>query len=866
MAGEQNASGGSSSRMDLNLYLSLPSLRRSQSRDLGSDLTLSSVHLPWSPIAEEAHVSAPYSPSNALSTPDILPADPLHAADNNNPGSEYNPNSSSREPNYAPESQSFDDPYTLPPVHGNEPIIPERSPLVPSQPVPPLQFVRQPSACGVDAQIGYPPPPQLSSRAAHRQVEATLGVYSQIRLSDLTAQGDALSVQQELREHPEYRFQRLIELTNRLWGRNRRPSNDGQRFDSGAHSLTSPERLMHDIVQSQRALEASRKCAEGKEVEYLDKKNEDKSGNAAANFECNICYELAKDPVVTPCGHLFCWFCLYQWLHAHSVNSECPVCKGHVLEINVTPIYGRGGEETKDHKKCGEDGQSGLKIPPRPHANRIESFRQQVRDRLEEGIANSRRNDVDEEVHDGVRIEGYRPSRRQGRFGAARTLATRRMRRIQREEGTGSNSTGLGLLRDPTSGHPLVPSAVFQDGVDLSRPAGSPTSSLNHHSPEPLHQHSHRVEPVMVSDQASASSSVAVIHGDTAGVNPSAGTSAAGPSNSVICKNCKIIPGESLMNLHKLIVLDIYFCLHPLLGEHKLHPICIALFDTENFLNSTYSTTISKVQETQKKSKTFSKSSSTYIVRGLIVNQLFRNSHSGPKKFKKLSSRSFEFPCKLQANYDQRRNTSRNQRTFRPKKSAPSGSKGAQLRKHIDATLGSGNLREAVRLPPGEDLNEWLAVNTVDFFNQVNLLYGTLTEFCTPENCPTMTAGPKYEYRWADGVQIKKPIEVSAPKYVEYLMEWIEVQLDDESIFPQKIGAPFPPNFKEVVKTLFKRLFRVYAHIYHSHFQKIVSLKEEAHLNTCFKHFILFTYEFGLIDKKELAPLQELIESIIVPF
>ncbi|XP_039056902.1 MOB kinase activator-like 1B isoform X1 [Hibiscus syriacus] len=107
----------------------------------------------------------------------------------------------------------------------------------------------------------------------------------------------------------------------------------------------------------------------------------------------------------------------------------------------------------------------------------------------------------------------------------------------------------------------------------------------------------------------------------------------------------------------------------------------------------------------------------------------------------------------------------------------------------------------------------------------------------------------QYEYRWADGVQIKKPIEVSAPKYVEYLMDWIESQLDDESIFPQKLGARFPPNFKEVVIAL----------------PEIVSLKEEAHLNTCFKHFILFTSEFGLIDKKELAPLQELIESIIVP-
>ncbi|KAA8534778.1 hypothetical protein F0562_029780 [Nyssa sinensis] len=206
---------------------------------------------------------------------------------------------------------------------------------------------------------------------------------------------------------------------------------------------------------------------------------------------------------------------------------------------------------------------------------------------------------------------------------------------------------------------------------------------------------------------------------------------------------------------------------------------------------------------------------------------------------------------------------SRNQKTFRPKKSAPSGSKGAQLQKHIDATLGSGNLREAVRLPPGEDLNEWLAVNTVDFFNQVNILYGTLTEFCTASTCPTMTAGPKYEYRWADGVTIKKPIEVSAPKYVEYLMDWIETQLDNESIFPQKLGAPFPNNFLDVAKTIFKRLFRVYAHIYHSHFEKIVSLKEEAHLNTCFKHFVLFTWEFHLIDKGELAPLYELVESIL---
>ncbi|KAF6156715.1 hypothetical protein GIB67_003862 [Kingdonia uniflora] len=73
-------------------------------------------------------------------------------------------------------------------------------------------------------------------------------------------------------------------------------------------------------------------------------------------------------------------------------------------------------------------------------------------------------------------------------------------------------------------------------------------------------------------------------------------------------------------------------------------------------------------------------------------------------------------------------------------------------------------------------------------------------------------------------------------------MDWITVQLDDEKIFLQKLGVPFPHNFLDVVKIIFKRLFHIYAHIYHSHFQSIVGLGEEAHLNTCFKHFVLFTW------------------------
>jgi len=202
-------------------------------------------------------------------------------------------------------------------------------------------------------------------------------------------------------------------------------------------------------------------------------------------------------------------------------------------------------------------------------------------------------------------------------------------------------------------------------------------------------------------------------------------------------------------------------------------------------------------------------------------------------------------------------------RTFKPLKNHPKNGKRHKLSEYAKATLGSGNMRSAVVLPKGEDLNEWLAVNTVDFFNEISLLYGTITEFCTPSTCSVMSAGPQYEYLWADGVKIKKPIKVSAPEYVDLLMSWVETQLNDEHIFPLQLGTPFPKNFQAIVRVIFKRLFRVYAHIYHSHFQKIVGLGAEAHLNTCFKHFIYFVHEFKLIDPKELQPLKDLIDSLM---
>nr|ACU20392.1 unknown [Glycine max] len=101
-----------------------------------------------------------------------------------------------------------------------------------------------------------------------------------------------------------------------------------------------------------------------------------KEGGSTGNFyDCNICLDRARDPVLTCCGHLFCWPCFYQVQIVYSNARECPVCKGEVTETGIFPIYGNSSADGSC--ESGLKG-AGLRIPPRPAAPRIESFRQQL--------------------------------------------------------------------------------------------------------------------------------------------------------------------------------------------------------------------------------------------------------------------------------------------------------------------------------------------------------------------------------------------------------------------------------------------------------------------------------------------------------
>lgn len=163
-------------------------------------------------------------------------------------------------------------------------------------------------------------------------------------------------------------------------------------------------------------------------------------------------------------------------------------------------------------------------------------------------------------------------------------------------------------------------------------------------------------------------------------------------------------------------------------------------------------------------------------------------------------------------------------------------------------------------LPGGLDYNEWLASHTIGFFEHINLIYGTISEFCTPSCCPDMVGPGPRQYQWVD--EKGKKSRLSAPQYIDYIMTYVQKSINDESTFPTKHGNEFPSGFIEKVAKIHRLLFHVLAHIYHSHFKEIVLLQLHAHLNAVFVHYVEFNLRFNIVDDKELEVLHDLIVAL----
>jgi hypothetical protein len=159
----------------------------------------------------------------------------------------------------------------------------------------------------------------------------------------------------------------------------------------------------------------------------------------------------------------------------------------------------------------------------------------------------------------------------------------------------------------------------------------------------------------------------------------------------------------------------------------------------------------------------------------------------------------------------------------------------------------------------------------------------------------------------------KEPVKVPASQYISLVQRWIVGKISDPKVFPtDPIGSGatigyvsgglntphantpipagpttsdkpleqlagrdwigkatgFPENFFIDCRTIFRQIFRVYAHIYHSHwidpFWHIHNSTPPSSgwtdLNSCFVHFVTVAKLFGLLTDKDMEPMQPLIE------
>lgn len=195
---------------------------------------------------------------------------------------------------------------------------------------------------------------------------------------------------------------------------------------------------------------------------------------------------------------------------------------------------------------------------------------------------------------------------------------------------------------------------------------------------------------------------------------------------------------------------------------------------------------------------------------------------------------------------------------FRPKRTFPVDTLLYEFMRHALALVEAGKFREAARKPAGvHSTGEWIRINAFLYYNKANEFFGLLREKCT---CDKMSIGRKYEYMWADGKSIRKPINIPAVDYVEYVMEWVEANFSDAKLFPLYDDAGSGHGFTTAIKDIFKRLFRVFGHMESLHREDLEAQEPgaAAELESTFHCFVEFVKTLKLMDKKGLAPIRSL--------
>jgi MOB kinase activator 1 len=178
----------------------------------------------------------------------------------------------------------------------------------------------------------------------------------------------------------------------------------------------------------------------------------------------------------------------------------------------------------------------------------------------------------------------------------------------------------------------------------------------------------------------------------------------------------------------------------------------------------------------------------------------------------------------------------------------------------------------SIQLPMFTSQDDWVALKLFDVLNEVHVLCLSCQEFCTEATCPRMRAGSCSDYNWITDEGYAE--QVSAPVYMHKLCNWAHELINNRHVFPISPIGEYPDDFMLEVKLIFKRIFRVYAHIYLEHFNEFTSydipmrpanthFNASMALNTSFLHMYLLGKEFDLLSDQESGPMMMIVTALL---
>mmetsp|Transcript_5459 Transcript_5459/g.6905 ORF Transcript_5459/g.6905 Transcript_5459/m.6905 type:complete len:303 (+) Transcript_5459:202-1110(+) len=175
-------------------------------------------------------------------------------------------------------------------------------------------------------------------------------------------------------------------------------------------------------------------------------------------------------------------------------------------------------------------------------------------------------------------------------------------------------------------------------------------------------------------------------------------------------------------------------------------------------------------------------------------------------------------------------------------------------------------LPELEKLAAVEAEKEWLAANTVDFFNEVSLLYGMVENFHHQSSRIASYRELQEEWKTKKKTIRLPPFNKGFPEgfvhaslngdgdgivYVNNVIVWLEDIIDNPGVFPELEDETFPDDFKtKYLPEMFKKMLRIFAIVYSVCWPIVVEYEADAHINTCFKHFYFFMKRYNLLKKK----------------